>query len=279
MNLFQAWSHWISGDELSGETIVCAVWCWKLLVWARWGKIVQLISAMVIVADIVGPERIRKFGKSLNSLFSLNRAKQYLTRTLRWVTVFFKPLIEDMKMQMQMDDLLGKISREETEKLLAEYHTKMDSEPYTRQEFEDFISYILRVFKLSLLDKLNVSFSLVGIALFWMPLASKIYYFNLIEVLEHPYMGKEPLEWYSYLLPLGMPLIVVFLGFIVNLLFLSPVMVTTIIIGLTIVGTLFDVVIIDNLAWLLERPKVENWIRVISLILLLVGFHFDLLAS
>ena len=56
-------------------------------------------------------------------------------------------------------------------------------------------------------------------------------------------------------------------------------MVTTIIIGLTIVGTLFDVVIIDNLAWLLERPKVENWIRVISLILLLVGFHFDLLAS
>jgi len=48
---------------------------------------------------------------------------------------------------------------------------------------------------------------------------------------------------------------------------------------LTFFVLLVDFVIIRRIAWLLERPKVENWFRIISLIFLVIGFHFDLLAS
>jgi hypothetical protein len=65
MNLIQAWFHWFSGNKLDENTTVCAVLCWKLLVWARWGKIIQLISATTIIADIIGPEKLRETGESL----------------------------------------------------------------------------------------------------------------------------------------------------------------------------------------------------------------------
>ncbi|MEU4331132.1 hypothetical protein [Nonomuraea dietziae] len=35
----------------------------------------------------------------------------------------------------------------------------------------------------------------------------------------------------------------------------------------------------NGVAWLLEHPRTLTWWRVISLVALLVGFHFDLLAS
>jgi hypothetical protein len=47
----------------------------------------------------------------------------------------------------------------------------------------------------------------------------------------------------------------------------------------TAFALIIDLVVFKGLAWLLEGSEIENWIKIISLLLLLVGFHFDLLAS
>lgn len=40
-----------------------------------------------------------------------------------------------------------------------------------------------------------------------------------------------------------------------------------------------DILMIEPLAWLLERQSLDKLIKAGSILLLLIGFHFDLLAS
>jgi hypothetical protein len=87
------------------------------------------------------------------------------------------------------------------------------------------------------------------------------------------------LIWEPYVGALCFPLFILIFGFFLNLFFISPIVISAIIFGLTFFVTIVDFFIIRRIAWLLESPKVENWIKITSLIFLLVGFHFDLLAS
>ncbi|GAA2788563.1 hypothetical protein [Nonomuraea dietziae] len=54
-------------------------------------------------------------------------------------------------------------------------------------------------------------------------------------------------------------------------------------VAVVVVAALFEGRLSDavpnGVAWLLEHPRTLTWWRVISLVALLVGFHFDLLAS
>src|SRR5262249_50080084 len=46
-----------------------------------------------------------------------------------------------------------------------------------------------------------------------------------------------------------------------------------------VLGYLFDKVVIELIASALERPNLDKWVKAIATVLLLVGFHFDLLAA
>ena len=83
-----AWAEWISGNKLPDDTVICIVWCWKIFIWARWGKVVQLISAMTIIADILGPAKLRKIGSKLGNIFSLSLAKSYILELFMWIKEF-----------------------------------------------------------------------------------------------------------------------------------------------------------------------------------------------
>jgi hypothetical protein len=44
-------------------------------------------------------------------------------------------------------------------------------------------------------------------------------------------------------------------------------------------GWLLDSILIEPMAWILRHSDAERWVKALSAILILVGFHFDLLAS
>lgn len=171
----EAWQLWFSGQSANSFLL----WGMQILWWGRLGKVVQLVSALTIVAEIVGPQRIVKFGKSLHPEFTFQRA---------WADT--KRLFIDTSQNIE-----------------AVFRTRKDRDGlyYTLRELKSDLCYITS-FLLSLL-------------------------------------------WYCYRLYRSS-----------SILFMNSLM-------------------IEPLAWILERPYINNLIKVISILLLLIGFHFDPLAS
>ena len=60
---FEAWSAWANGS-----TEQLTLWGHTMLFWGRAGKIVQFAAALAIVAEILGPERIRAYGASMKTV-------------------------------------------------------------------------------------------------------------------------------------------------------------------------------------------------------------------
>ena len=66
-----------------------------------------------------------------------------------------------------------------------------------------------------------------------------------------------------------------FVGSIIGVYIIGPLMVTIIF----VVSFAGNFLIIHPIAWMLEHPKIDKLVKTFSVILLTVGFHFDLLAS
>jgi hypothetical protein len=47
----------------------------------------------------------------------------------------------------------------------------------------------------------------------------------------------------------------------------------------TIIGQSIDYALVKPLAWMLDRPHIDKLVKIAGVLLLLIGFHFDLLAS
>lgn len=60
---------------------------------------------------------------------------------------------------------------------------------------------------------------------------------------------------------------------------ISPLITVLIIIMFALSGLVINLVFIKSLAWVLEHPSLDQITKLASLFLLLVGFHFELLAS
>src|SRR5690242_7025824 len=61
VTFWDVWSLWLSDVTVSD----CILWGKTIRSLGRAGKIAQFIAAMAIIAEIVGPERIRKTGEGL----------------------------------------------------------------------------------------------------------------------------------------------------------------------------------------------------------------------
>jgi hypothetical protein len=64
VGLLEAWRVWFSGDSTE-HLMVCGS---SLLWWGRIGKVIEFVSGLYIVAEIVGENRIKAFGCSIKSL-------------------------------------------------------------------------------------------------------------------------------------------------------------------------------------------------------------------
>ena len=90
VGLIEAWKLWFSGD-LPTNTIL---WGINILWWERIGKLMQLLGAATIIADIIGPEKIRRFGTSLQSTITPDATLiQFLKQCFDWYAVIFSQTI------------------------------------------------------------------------------------------------------------------------------------------------------------------------------------------
>lgn len=88
----ETWKLWLS-DNLPADAIL---WGISIFWWERIGKVMQFLGATTIVADIIGPERIRQFGTSLQSTNSPKTLIQFLKRCFAWyVTIFRQTVMKD----------------------------------------------------------------------------------------------------------------------------------------------------------------------------------------
>lgn len=86
ISIFDAWTSWLSGHLSPNATI----WGVSIFWWGRIGKIMQVIGAITIIADIIGPEKIRKFGSSLHGAITPAILIQFLNDCFDWYKVIFR---------------------------------------------------------------------------------------------------------------------------------------------------------------------------------------------
>lgn len=64
VSYWEAWAQWWAGNKL--ETLT--MWGVPMLWWARVGKLFQFAGGLVVVLDLVGPERLRKLSERTRQL-------------------------------------------------------------------------------------------------------------------------------------------------------------------------------------------------------------------
>ena len=85
----ETWKLWLS-DNLSADAVL---WGISIFWWERIGKVMQFLGASTIIADIIGPEKIRQFGTSLQSTNSPKTLIQFLKRCFAWYVRIFRQTI------------------------------------------------------------------------------------------------------------------------------------------------------------------------------------------
>ena len=88
----ETWKLWLS-DNLSADAVL---WGISIFWWERIGKVMQFLGGSTIIADIIGPEKIRQFGTSLQSTNSPKTLIQFLRRCFAWyVRIFRQTIMKD----------------------------------------------------------------------------------------------------------------------------------------------------------------------------------------
>ena len=210
VTLWEAWKLWLSGHQVHDSLL----WGVNILWWGRIGKLIQLLAALTIIAEIIGPQRLRSFGNSMHATFTLKKANYYLRDAMQWI-------------QFMLRFVLTTDSKKEKEALEASL---------------DFKANIVNLFTC-------LALILLGIYLVW------------------PYW-----PWWLILLS-------AVLGYLVFLVSLSPIVTVLVLFIFTLGGLVIDSLLIEPLAWMIERQDIDKWVKIGSLLLFLLGFHFDLLSS
>jgi len=208
-SLLSAWHEWAMGQPVHLQLFGL-----NLLWWARVGKLLEFSGIVTIIADLVGPPRIRRFGASLHRLLTPEGVRRLWNFTLKWWRVMY----------------------------------------FSRHDDQRDKAWIADMFQFWLLNSMTSLLSL-GFA---------------IAVGYRIRSGQG--SWVVTILVSG----VVYL--LANS-FPAPLLMSSLILAAATVGWILDTILIEPVAWLLDNDKLENIVNAAVLIFVVVGFHFDLLAS
>ncbi|MFC5834641.1 hypothetical protein [Nonomuraea insulae] len=86
LDLLQAWAMWFDNVQVNEHTL----YGWSILALGRTGKVMAFFGGMTVVLDLVGPERLNKFGER-HKRFDPDRSKAY-TIFLNVIVVGVLPL-------------------------------------------------------------------------------------------------------------------------------------------------------------------------------------------
>jgi hypothetical protein len=211
ISIVEAWSLWLSG-RLSPNVMILGV---SIFWWGRLGKVMQFVGAATIIADIIGPERIRHFGSSLHGAITARVLLRFLKDCFDWYQIVFRYTL----MKDYTDEV---ISAKKQPK-----QVKLDILNYC-------ICFLLTTFVILL-------------------------------------AGLPPTSW-VFLVEAA----IIFGCLLVSV---SPILTVLIVFSAAISSLVINAVLIQPLAFALEHPSLDRLTKIVSLLLLLAGFHFELLAS
>ncbi len=89
ISFIEAGKLWLS-NNLSSDAML---WGISIFWWERIGKVMQFLGAATIIADIIGPEKIRYFGTSLENTIPHTTLVQFLRSCFDWYVVIFRETI------------------------------------------------------------------------------------------------------------------------------------------------------------------------------------------
>lgn len=96
VGLLDAWRHWFLGESLDPLYL----WGISIFWWGRIGKVLEFAAGLTIVAEIIGPERLRRFGRSMRTHVTARRAWSLAWATLRWAWVWInEQVIHDLDIE------------------------------------------------------------------------------------------------------------------------------------------------------------------------------------
>jgi hypothetical protein len=212
ISLIEAWRLWWSGDSIVNFHLFGIPILWL----GRAGKFLEFIGAATVVADIIGPERLRAFGAKLRGLVTLEDTWSNLKKSLGWYVHFYYSFKNPSEADFQ-------------EKRVTFAEIKADPLSYLSTSIALSASIVAWVF--SPFKSIWVNFPIFVIA---------IYFFTFT-------LG-----------PLGVLLIV---G------------------SFNILTFAIAIFVLKPAAALLDRKVLDVWIKLFAFMCLVIGFHFDFLAS
>lgn len=224
ISYFEAWTKWLDGERLDG----LKMYGLQILWWGRIGKIVGLISALAIVAEILGAERLRSFGTSMRTQTLAVGARTRAIRTFKWLGWFWTAY------------LAGSLAHYRQSETDAASHRQLEKE--ASEEAGKFP-----------IDGVNGTLTLAFVA-----------YYAIQAWLERGLVAG---------------LVVGIFAAVFGYLLLAPLALLTVNVVLMISISLVDFLAVRPVAWVLEQHQVDKLIKIGSVVLLVAGFHLDLLAS
>jgi len=60
ISYFEAWGDWFAGQQVDPQY---QLWFLNILWWGRLGKIAAFLGGLTVILDLVGPERLRRWGR------------------------------------------------------------------------------------------------------------------------------------------------------------------------------------------------------------------------
>jgi hypothetical protein len=208
--LIRAWSSWLAGHPAGSDSL----WGISIVGWGRAGKLLEFTAGLVILVDVIGPERIRRWGLSLR-----RSSPRDALRIVRAGVVWIPPLVHYLR---SADD---------------------------DEEVEQALKVLMRY------PAAWVNFGLSFALLVYAVVA------NLIPPIENPFIGFA----------------VVFTGWSFGAMIVLPVVIVVLFLLAAICEWILSWPVIA-ISSLLTWQKNVMAFKVVSVVLLAVGFHFDLLS-
>lgn len=242
-DLFQALDLWTKGQLQNNDLL----WNWPIFAWERLGKFLLFVSAFTIVADILGAERIRKWGKGLHTTLNINHLISNAFKSVKWTILYALLVIGDVLLNTVLF-ILGLVALIAPSRIYKKVH------PVRVGVFEwakkiNLQRNSMAVQKLGLIIALVTILSILVIIRIFRPIPT-----NILQSFAAFYV---------------VPLLVVACSIIIGISILI----------FNIILAVIDGLIIEPLAWILERPALDWWVKVFSVLLLMIGFFFDMLGS
>jgi len=264
-----AWSLWFDG-KLDNNFIIGP---FSIIWWGRIGKVLQLLASFTLLIDIVGATKVYDFGKSIEKDISLSMIKEIIRKSIVGMYSTYLSLLPNS------------------------YESDIDSDSFIENMGK--LAFINMLFLLCYIYY-HYSFLMDIIAIKPYYIREGIFLTIPVAILMQANLKKKYPHFSPYLFTattivlmfsnvrffdINIDIFIIFEAFeyIFTVMFFVPVVSAIVFIAITlffsVLSTSLATLVLKPLALSMQKVKDEKTIRKLSLVLILIGFQFDLLSS